>query len=114
MKTIGHTVGETGAFQKFAKANLSDADHHRLITELALDPMKGQIIQGAGGVRKYRFAVTGSGKRGGYRIITYYYNESLPVYLLMGFAKNEQINLNDTDKLLLRKIASGIKRAARK
>lgn len=114
MKTIGQTVAETQAFLKFAKANLSHVDHVRLKRELALDPTKGQIIQGAGGVRKYRFAASGRGKSGGFRIITYYYNESLPVYLLTGYAKSERISLSDDDKKLLRRATSKIKAAAKR
>jgi len=114
MRKIGHTVGETAAFLKFAKANLSEVDHERLKRELALDPTKGEVIPGTGGVRKYRFAATGSGKRGGFRIITYYYNESMPVYLLTGYAKSERISLSDDDKKLLRRTTSKIKAAAKR
>ena len=58
-----------------------------------------------------------AGKRGGVRIIYYFHNESLPLFLLSVFAKNEKANLtkaerNDMKNLLPRLIAGYRKRTA--
>lgn len=58
------------------------------------DPQCGDLIPGGGGIRKVRFAVGGRGKRGGVRIVYYYYDRNNPIYLITVFAKNEQSNLS--------------------
>jgi hypothetical protein len=54
------------------------------------------LIVGSGGCRKLRLAGKGKGKSGGYRIITYFYTEDAPVYLLLAFAKNQISNLSES------------------
>ena len=44
--------------------------------------MRGDLIPGTGGARKFRFAKAGMGKRSGYRIISYYAADDVPVFLL--------------------------------
>ena len=58
------------------------------------------------------------GKAGGARAIYYYHDESLPLFLLNVFAKNEKANLtkaerNEMRKLLPRLIAGYRKRTAK-
>lgn len=53
---------------------------------------------GTGGVRKFRFARTGAGKSGGFRVISYYHDEGLPVFLLTVFGKNEKDNLTKAER----------------
>ena len=54
---------------------LSDEDYRTLQQFLARDPEAGDIIPGTGGFRKLRWADSRrrKGKRGGLRIIYYYY-----------------------------------------
>ena len=68
------------------------------------------MIQGTGGIRKLRWAIQGKGKNAGARIIYYYHNETIPLFLLTAFGKSEKDNIsvserNDLAKLiaLLRK-----------
>jgi hypothetical protein len=51
-----------------------------------------------GGARKLRVAKPGAGKSGGYRIITYYAGEGVPVFLLTVFGKHEKVNLSEKEK----------------
>jgi len=39
-------------------------------------------------------ALEGMGKRGGARVIYYYHNERLPVFLLSAYAKNRKADLS--------------------
>lgn len=65
---------------------------------------------GTGGVRKSRWGVGSRGKRGGVRVIYYYHNPTMPVFLLTIFAKNERDNLSQHDKQLLRQVVTEIVR----
>jgi len=63
-----------------------------------LNPAAGDEIKGTGGARKVRFAGKGKGKSGGYRVITFYSGNDIPVFLLNVFAKNEKIDLSQAER----------------
>jgi len=88
------TVIETDAYLSDAKrAGLSEQERMSIVECLAKDPQAGDEIQGTGGARKVRFAGKGKGKRGGYRVITFFSGTDIPVFLLNVFAKNERVDL---------------------
>ena len=90
------TVVELPEFKAFAKKHLSDEELSKIITHLANNPDSGDLIAGSGGLRKFRWAGNGKGKSGGFRIIHYYHNDDMPIFLITGFAKNEMENLSKT------------------
>ena len=56
-------------------------------------------------MRKIRWATAGQGKRGGARVIYYYYyNPSIPLFALDIYAKNEKASLSEADKRSLRRL----------
>ena len=57
-----------------------------------------------GSVRKLRWAREGMGKRGGARVIYYYHNEQLPVFLLTAYAKNRKANLSQAERKAMRRL----------
>jgi hypothetical protein len=71
---------------------------------LADHPEAGDVIEGTGGLRKIRVAAKGHGKRGGARVIYYYFVSSFKIALLSIDPKNEQGDLTDTERQLLKKI----------
>jgi hypothetical protein len=79
-----------------------------LVTFLAENPTVGDVIKGTGGCRKVRFAGNGKGKRGGYRTITFYTGELMPVYLITAFAKGESVDLTQAERNELKKITKAI------
>ena len=109
MRETRVTVVETKAFTGRAKGRMSAAEVDRAIEVIARDPLCGDLIQGAGGIRKIRFAIKGKGKSGGVRIVYYYYNESMPVFLLTVFAKNEKADLARAERNALGKVARALR-----
>jgi hypothetical protein len=67
---------ELPAFVRHRSKYPEDDSFAKLQTLLMLDPEAGEIIQGAGGLRKMRFADErrGKGKRGGLRVIDYWWD----------------------------------------
>ncbi len=61
-------------------------------------------MSGTGGVRKLRWSSKGKGKSGGVRIIYYYHNNSIPLFLLTVFGKNDKSNLTKAEKNELSKL----------
>ena len=99
------TIVELSEFTSFAKKHLSNDEKQEIISHLANNPDSGDLIRGTGGLRKFRWSRNNKGKSGGYRIIHYYHDDNIPVFLITGFAKNEMENIsmearNEYKKLL--------------
>ncbi len=103
------TVIETDAFTARTKGRMSAEAVEAVIDLVAAEPLCGDLIQGTGGVRKLRFAVKGKGKSGGVRVVYYYYNETLPVFLMTVFAKKEKDNLTKAERNMLAKGARALR-----
>jgi hypothetical protein len=72
-------------------------------------PDAGDLIPGAGGVRKLRWAAKGRGKRGGSRIIYVYVVIAARVYLIRCYSKNAKADLTADEKKELRQLAAYLK-----
>jgi hypothetical protein len=104
-----HTVAQTKAFETAAEdAGMSDDEIDDLVSYLAENPMAGDEISGTGGCRKLRVAGRGKGKSGGYRTITFYTGESMPVFLITVFGKSEKSNLTSKEKAVLKVLTKAI------
>ena len=83
---------------------LTAKERIELVSYLAANPEAGSVIPETGGARKLRWKAQGRGKSGGTRAIYYYHDESLPVFLLSVFAKNEKANLTKAERNEIRKL----------
>ena len=93
------TVIETNAYIAAAKdCGMSAEEQASVVTLLATNPGAGEIMPGCGGARKLRVAKRGRGKSGGYRVITYFAGENVPVFLLTVFGKNEKASLTKSER----------------
>jgi len=89
---------EPPIFTKQLLATLSD-DEYRLFQNMLLArPDAGKVIPGSGGLRKLRWTAEGRGKRGGLRVIYYWFTAGGTIMLLFIYPKNVQDNLT-TDQL---------------
>jgi mRNA-degrading endonuclease RelE of RelBE toxin-antitoxin system len=98
------TVVETPSYLADAERLFSPDERKAIVDRLAAEPSCGVIIPGSGGIRKVRFGFGGRGKSGGARIIYLFSGESLPVFVLAVFAKNEKANLSAAERNSLAKI----------
>ncbi len=98
------TVVETPEFVSRAKRLLAEGDREELIGYLAHNPTAGDVVPGAGGIRKIRWRLEGRGKRGGARVIYFFHGASVPLFLLTAFAKNERVDLSQEDRNSFRRL----------
>jgi hypothetical protein len=98
------TIAETAAYLRDANMHLSDAERMELLVFLSKHPTRGVLVAGANGLRKLRWAKAGAGKSGGVRVVYYFHNESIPLYILALFAKNERANLSAAERETLGKL----------
>ena len=92
------SVTEFAGYRRRADELLTEAEQDAVVDLIAYDPTCGDLIPGTGGLRKLRIGLGGSGKRGGARVIYYFYNENFPVLLLALYAKNEKADLTAAEK----------------
>jgi hypothetical protein len=98
------TIVELPEFRSRAEKRLTDREREGVINYLAVHPLAGVLMQGTGGIRKFRWASGTKGKSGGVRIIYYFHNESIPLFLLSVFGKKEKANLTPTERNELAKV----------
>ena len=84
---------EDHGFERRRKRLLNDDELFALFEWLAVHPGAGKIIPGSGGLRKVRWAAKGHGKRGGVRVIYFWWLASEKILLLDVYAKGRQENL---------------------
>ena len=111
MVTRPVTVVETAEFERQASTVFSVEEVKDLITHLAYNPDAGSVMRGTGGVRKLRWAASGRGKRGGARVIYFFHNDTLPVFLFSTFAKAAKSDLSRAQRNQLKGIVSEIVKA---
>ena len=82
---------------------MEDEQYSTLQAHLARLPDAGQLIRGSGGMRKVRWAGSGRGKRGGLRVIYYWWVAKDRISMLLVYPKSEQDDLSADQVKLLRK-----------
>jgi hypothetical protein len=104
-----HTVARTKPFDAAAKqAGMSEEEIEDLITYIGENPLAGEEMVGTGGCRKVRIAGRGKGKSGGYRTVTFYSGEAMPVFLITVFSKGERSTLTGKEAASLKTRTKGI------
>jgi len=102
------TIVELSEFIKRADKLLSVSEKDELINHLAKHAKSGDLMTGTGGIRKLRWSAK-KGKSGGVRVIYYYYNKSIPLFLLTVFGKGEKANLSKAESNELAKLTKLLK-----
>ena len=100
------TIVELPEYTKRSDKLLNESESNSIINYLAAHPAAGKLMQGTGGIRKLRWSSQGRGKSGGVRVIYYYHNQSMPLFLLTLFGKGEKDNLTKGERNDLAKFTS--------
>ena len=79
--------------------------------DLLKNPARGDLVQGLGGIRKARCSnpARGKGKRGGYRYLFLYLQNQDRIHLLYLLDKDEQEDLSNDERRVLRALVTRIK-----
>ena len=92
-----YTVVETREFQKQAAKVWSDDERMEFVSWIAENPLAGDLIPGADGARKVRWAIAGKGKRGGVRVVYFHLSADGVLILVMVYAKSDRANVAPND-----------------
>ena len=95
---------EAPAFTRHVAEYLDDDAYLALQNELAEDPEAGDLMPGTGGFRKLRWADSrrGKGRRGGLRVIYYYFLSDQQIWLITIYDKDEATDLTPSEKRALK------------
>lgn len=98
------TFLELPPFERHRQDYLSDESFRDFQEVLMENPEAGDVIEGTGGLRKIRYADLrrGKGKRGGLRIIYYWWRSEDQFWLFTLYNKDELENLTAIQKKTLK------------
>ena len=97
---------ELPPFERYRAEYLDDEAFRALQAMLMKNPDAGDVIQGTGGLRKVRFAdeKRQKGKRGGIRVIYYWWLDGAQFWLFTLYGKDVQDDLSADQKKALKKL----------
>ncbi len=95
---------ETPIFTKRIQELITDDEYRLLQTHLVNRPDVGKIIAGSGGLRKLRWSAGGHGKKGGIRVIYYWFVSLEIILLLYAYPKSARDDLTTDQLRQLKKI----------
>ena len=95
---------EAPAFTRYLSRYLTDDGYRGLQNHLAGNPDSGDVMPGSGGFRKLRWRDPrrGKGRRGGLRIIYYYFPAEQQIWLMTLYDKNEAADLTPKEMKALK------------
>ena len=97
-------VVELPAFERHRAEYLDDDGFSALQRESMRNPAAGEVIEGTGGLRKMRFADKrrGKGKRGGLRVVYYWWGAGMQFWLYTLYDKDEMADLTPQQRKALK------------
>ena len=104
LKAMKALFVELPSFTRF-RADYLDDDSFRAFQKTLLgNPKAGDVIEGVGGLRKLRYpdARRGKGKRGGLRVIYFWWELGQQFWLFTLYDKTEMLDLSAQEKKLLK------------
>ena len=95
---------ELPVFERHRQDYLDDDGYRSLQGGLLADPRLGVVIAGTGGLRKLRFADErrGKGKRGGIRVIYFWWEPGQQFWLFTLYDKDEMVDLTFKERVQLK------------
>jgi len=100
---------EAPAFTRYLADYLDAERYAELQNALVRNPELGYLMPGTGGFRKIRWADPrrGKGRRGGLRIVYYYFASDQQIWLATLYGKDEAADLTSKEKKALRYAIGG-------
>ena len=100
------TFIELPPFERHRQSYLNDENFRALQKMLMSNPEAGDVIEGTGGLRKVRYAddKRGKGKRGGLRVIYYWWLPGKQFWLYTVYNKDEMDDLTAAQRKILKEL----------
>jgi len=86
-----HTVIELPEFSRRSETLLRESEKQGVISYLALHPLSGAIMQGTGGIRKFRWASRGKGKSESYLLLSWQIDSTVSPFRIWQERKSQLV-----------------------
>jgi mRNA-degrading endonuclease RelE of RelBE toxin-antitoxin system len=88
---------------------LSEQEHRELVDALAFNPEAGDVIPGTmNRLRKMRWSYGSKGKRGGIRIVYFFYDLNMPLYIVAVYQRKEALRITKSEEKLMLKVTEDL------
>ena len=110
LKTLEYPISivEVKSFSRDADRLLTQEALHSIVDFVALHPSAGDLIPDSGGLRILRWARDGKGKRAGVRVVYYFRDLNMPLYMLAIYGKGEKSHLSAGERRLMKKLVDNL------
>jgi hypothetical protein len=98
MRRRSVSVIEFAGYRRGARELLTEEEQEAVVDLIAYEPLCGDVMPGTGGLRKVRIGRSGIGRRGGARVVYYFHDVDVPLFLLAIYAKNQKADLSAAEK----------------
>ncbi len=98
------TIAELRSVSKEFDRFLTETERNGLIDFLACHPEVGDVMPGTGGVRKMRWPCASKGKSSGLRVLYYFHDLNMPLYILAVYSKGEVLRLTQREEREMAKL----------
>ena len=112
-RTLDMRVFTTRTYERAVRKLMPEADRQAMEAAIAADPSAAPVLRGTGGLRKFRWAGSGRGKRGGIRTIFFRHAAPNSIYMLTAYAKADREDLSPADRKALARLVAAIKQEER-
>ncbi len=102
---------EVPRFKRDVRKIMTEEELEAVKSELAVAPKLGDPIPYGDGIRKLRWSLGNRGKSHGARIIYFYRDKDMPLYLLAVYKKSQKINLRASETKELVKLIKELEEA---
>ena len=111
VSSIPITVVELPLFQRLAENLWDDIEREAFVDFIARNREVGDVIPETGRVRKVCWRRRGTGKRGGVRVIYFYHDAQMPLFLMLIYAKAQREDMTADQKKQVRALAAALRQA---
>ncbi|WP_454758275.1 hypothetical protein [Caulobacter segnis] len=102
------TIAEVKGFTLVADEVFSIKEREALTDYLAMQPLAGDVIPDTDGVRLLRWPSSGKGKASSVRVIYFFRDLNMPVYLLALYQRGERLSVSTQEKAAIRELVADI------
>jgi hypothetical protein len=100
------TIAEMHSYTRDADEHFDLEEHENLKNFLALHPDIGRVIPDAGGVRVLQWPIKRNAKRPPARVVYYFRDLNMPLYMLALYKRGERIILNQCWRAKIRSLVT--------
>jgi hypothetical protein len=102
------SIVETEAYLEDAETVFTEGERTKLADFLAANPDLGSIIPGTNGVRRLEWPAREFNRRGVVRVVYYFRDLNMPVFLLAVFTRKGRIAPTDAEKSVWRDLVDAL------